>query len=160
VTDQPTTEPVTGSVALAEVLADMTDAEQQADPQALAHSDDYLTRLTEAISVIADQLPTGLWKGISAYDRSHIDVPFDLPDIQFTAADVEEARELAKYLPWAEGMVREFVQPGQGYDFYTWAGQVSGFDVWVVGPQPLPTAIPRWWSKPETNEVPAGGDES
>lgn len=149
-------EPTTGSVAIAEVHADLTETDPQPDEDQLAHSDNLLDAIAGVERDIADQLPPGLWKAITKYDRSRLVAPADLPDLQIDAWDVESARAIAKHLPWAEGLVQEHVIPGKGYDFYVWDGLFGGFRVRVMGPQELPTAVPRWWSKVECNDTPGG----
>ncbi len=151
-TNQPTTEPTTGALALAEVIADMTEAAAPANPDTLAHSDDLLDGTASIQKAIADQPPPGLWRAVTAYDRTRL-VDIDLPDLQFDCWDVDTARELVKHLPW--GDVREYTQNGLHYDFFTWDGTWMGLRIRVIGPEQLPTAAPRWWSEP--SEAPAGG---
>jgi hypothetical protein len=129
--DQPTTEPTTGSVAV---------IEDPAETPATTH-DDLLAAMADTLSAIGDQLPPGLWKATTTYDRTRLlHVPFDLPDLQIDAWDAETAAVIAKHLPWT-GPVKDYVQPGLGVDFYTWDGVVAGLSVRVLGPQPLGGAV-------------------
>lgn len=151
--DHPTTEPTTGSVALAEVLADMTEADPPADPDATT-SDDLLDGIAGIERTLAALLPPGKWRAVTKFDRRHLQ-ELDLTDLQFDCWDVDSAREVVKAMPW--GDVHEYVQPGLHYDFFTWDGTWMGLRIRVIGPEQLPTAAPRWWSKPKANEAPEGG---
>ncbi len=136
-TDQPTTEPTTGSVALAEVeptAGEQLLAELAEDESPIPPKDPGMHAAGCHLSAIALHVPAGLWTSLNIHSVAAA------VDIEITAQDAVAAREIAERLPWSGGRAIRAEEPASDETQGThrlWTGVLWGMRVRVAGLEPL-----------------------